>query len=214
MAIISLPIELQEQILAYLTWDDHFRCSLVCKLWKNIIGSNKKIRNSWYLASAKADSNTALHQIFLMNGVECVFNIDGFKIRFGKVDASKDGDCRESGLMGYNSHFLDDPVFIVPSADLPVDRRDFDLYVRVTGCGAAEVMSVPWEHLDGVDVDGEYVQAPLRSFIQFLGMLAGPEFGLEFGLEYRVKFQSYLEGPPWMLGMKVADTMNTDLSGM
>ncbi|KAK6535665.1 hypothetical protein TWF694_002118 [Orbilia ellipsospora] len=195
--IASLPVELQEQVLLNLSWDDHFRCAYVCKTWRTIILSNARIKNGWYLASACSSADSYIHRIFTTTGVECVYTAEGFRLLLPARNSS-------SGRLHLkpDSPLFNEFLFKPPLPGSKSQEVAYGLYLLGIPLCGDQMMRVPWEYVEGASVDSGYLRVSIRNFLQWLAELMGPEPGipLEEGEEYRFHFWCN-QDLPWMIGL-------------
>ncbi|KAF3922118.1 hypothetical protein ABW21_db0200229 [Orbilia brochopaga] len=206
--ITSIPIELQEQILSYLSWDDHFRCLQVCTLWKSLITSSHLLKASRYTPCTNPDANSAIHDIFTTSGVSCLFKEDG---QFRLVLPPTSGDpcatviTHDRTVTAADFQLLDEPLFRPAKRKEKVSEPFFDLYIwGVPVCGD-QMLKTPWEHVDGTTIEDGYVKLSVRAFLQWLGQLLGPEPGIAMAGQdtgdQRIEFLCHDE-TPWMMGIR------------
>ncbi|KAF3928655.1 hypothetical protein AA313_de0208165 [Arthrobotrys entomopaga] len=196
--IASLPVELQEQILFNLPWDDHFRCAYVCRTWRTIILSNTRIKKLWYMTSARSSADSSIHKMFRTAGVEVLYTAKGFRLLL-PTRQSTSGRLR----LKPDSPLLNEPLFKTPLPDSRVEEAFFDIYLLGIPLCGDQMMKVPWEYVKGASVDAGYVRVSLRSFLQWLTELMGPETGILRGesVEYRFRFWCS-QDLPWMVGLR------------
>ncbi|KAK6359228.1 hypothetical protein TWF696_000392 [Orbilia brochopaga] len=206
--ITSMPIELQEQILSYLSWDDHFRCLQVCTLWEALIPSSPLLKASRYTPCADPNANSAIHNIFTTGGVSCFFKEDG---RFRLVLPPTSGDPCAAAITADRtvtaSEFLllEEPLFRPAKRAERVSEPFYDLYIwGVPVCGD-QMLKTPWELVDGATIEDGYVRLSVKAFLQWLGQLVGPEAGFSMAGQdpggQRVEFLCH-EDVPWMMGIR------------
>ncbi|KAJ6255921.1 hypothetical protein Dda_9380 [Drechslerella dactyloides] len=206
--ITTIPIELQEHILSYLSWDDHFRCLQVCALWRCLLTSSPLLKASRYTACADPDANSAIHNIFTTGGVSCLFKEDG---RFRLVLPPTSGDPCDTVVISDRtvtaSEFLllDEPLFQPAKRTKKVCEPSFDLYIwGVPLCGD-QMLKAPWEQVDGTTIEDGYVRLSVRAFLQWLGQLVAPEAGIVMAghdaRDQRVEFLCH-DDVPWMMGVR------------
>ncbi|KAK6528574.1 hypothetical protein TWF281_009813 [Arthrobotrys megalospora] len=206
MPLLSLPVELQTQILTNLNWPDHCRCFHVCRLWGSIILSNKLLRERWYTVVTTAEAESGLHAIFTTPGLEYVYTADGFRVLLPPVDSNAESATNQGYRMRLTSKFplLQEPVFQVPEAGSKVQEVAHNIYLLgIPLCGDG-MIKVPWDQLDDVTIEeGGYVRVSVKTVLEFLEELVWPEPDIppEKGQEYKFKF--WFNGNlPWIVGLR------------
>ncbi|KAK6501003.1 hypothetical protein TWF506_003759 [Arthrobotrys conoides] len=211
MPLLSLPTELQTQILTNLTWEDHCRCFHVCKFWGSIILSNKLLKERWYTHVATSSAEAGLHAIFTTPELEYIYTSDGFRVVLPpstSLSSSLDTDTTTSRgyRMRLTSKFplFQEPVFQIPWAGSMIQEVAYNIYLLgVPLCGDG-MIKVPWDQLDNVVVEESgYVRVSVKTVLEFLEELVWPEPDIppEKGQEY--KFRFWFNGNlPWIVGLK------------
>ncbi|KAK6345727.1 hypothetical protein TWF718_007635 [Orbilia javanica] len=222
MPLISLPVELQTQILANLDWADHCRCFHVCKLWGSIILSSKLLRERWYTHVATAEAESGLHAIFTTPGLEYVYTADGFRIILPpstlpplSSNSGSDVATEDQGYrMRLTSQFslLQEPVFQIPEPGSKIQEVAHNIYLLgIPLCGDG-MIKVPWDQLDNVTVeDTGYVRVSVRTVLEFLEELVWPEPDIPPEKEQEYKFRFWFNGNlPWLVGLREILTTHRD----
>ncbi|KAK6360095.1 hypothetical protein TWF730_006249 [Orbilia blumenaviensis] len=210
MPLLSLPVELQTQILTNLDWDDHCRCFYVCKLWGSIILSSKSLKGRWYTHVTTPDAESGLHAIFTTPGLEYVYTADGFRVILPPAVIPASGSTSEVTDKGYRMRLtskfplLQEPVLEVPEPGSNVQEVAHNIYLLgIPLCGDG-MIKIPWDQLNGVTVEETgYVRASVTTVLEFLEELVWPEPDIppEKGQEYKFKF--WFNGNiPWIVGLK------------
>ncbi|KAF3089348.1 hypothetical protein TWF569_003207 [Orbilia oligospora] len=211
MPLLSLPTELQTQILTNLTWDDHCRCFYVCKLWGSIILSNKLLKEGWYTHITTSEAEAGLHAIFTTPGLEYIYTSDGFRVLLPPFNSPSSTICPNTGTTrGYRMRLTSEfplfrePVFQVPSAGSKIQEVAYNIYLLgIPLCGDG-MIKIPWDQLDNVEIEESgYVKVSVKTVLEFLEELVWPEPDIppEKGQEYRFRF--WFNGNlPWIVGLK------------
>ncbi|KAF3936530.1 hypothetical protein ABW19_dt0209407 [Dactylella cylindrospora] len=118
--ILTLPIELQSQILSHLHYRFHFPCAEVCRLWESILLSLqfRKLRSTGLLPSAHAARPTPLDKPCRVSELVGDYTIKtkirmdgGMSVKFTGFKLDDDECCALEGFQIYDSSLLDDPIF-------------------------------------------------------------------------------------------------------
>ncbi|EPS44151.1 hypothetical protein H072_1807 [Dactylellina haptotyla CBS 200.50] len=212
MTISRLPVEIQEQIFTHLDWTDHFRCTLVCKLWRSIILSNTQIKDSWYTRCSDEAIDSSLHNIFTTPGVECVCE---YTPPSGDLDFEVLLPATSSGRRGrvninQKSALLQENIFRAPSTDQKSEPQYFYLYLLGIPLCGDQLIKVPWEGVEGAIVGEGAPRVSISSFLNWLLKVVTQEPDLDVSVEEgvgpRVKLvlhfscNQYL---PWILDLRI-----------
>ncbi|KAK6504571.1 hypothetical protein TWF481_006510 [Arthrobotrys musiformis] len=211
MPLLSLPVELQTQILTNLDWDDHCRCFHVCKLWGSIILSSKPLKERWYTRVSTEEAESGLHAVFTTPGLEYVYTSDGFRVLLPPLEHSTPNPDAADGNKGYRMRLtckfplLQEPVFQVPEPGAKTVDVAHNIYLLgIPLCGDG-MIKIPWDQLEDVEIEREtgYVRVSVKTALEFLEELVWPEPDIppEKGQEYKFKF--WFNGNlPWIVGLK------------
>ncbi|KAK6528572.1 hypothetical protein TWF281_009811 [Arthrobotrys megalospora] len=100
MAILTLPTEIQEHILDFLPWHDHYLAASVCPLWLSILRTERFRRRRYYGGSTGPGPCTAATIYDILTN-DLLFNADVPQSRPNPID-NRSPDSRDRSILGCN----------------------------------------------------------------------------------------------------------------